>query len=85
MSIIDYIVAQNYRYVGSRKIKLKDYKKDGTNTIYDIRIVYSRNKPTRYIHILPLEYIITKVFFLGTYARYTTPISYYRKRDVNDS
>lgn len=87
MSIVDYIAAQNYLHIGCRKIKFKDFERDKINAGCNLRIIYLRNSPTRYIRALSLEYMITKVNvcpFKERVRYIRMPIRFYKKRDVNN-
>ena len=85
MSIIKASQNTDILNITYRKIKFKDLKKDKIDAGCNIKIKYIRNMPTRYICLPSLRYWITKVCFFRAYPRHATPISYYRKRDVNDS
>lgn len=84
MSIIEARQNTDNLNIMHRKIKLKDLKKYKIDAGCNIKIKYSRNMPTRYNYLLSLRYWNANVCFFRAYARHTTPISYYRKRDVND-
>jgi len=85
-------IATNNQFTGCRKIKFVDFRKArmdegceySNNSIS--RMIYSKNKPTRYIRALDLKYnIIGDAYSLRAYdVRSIVPISYYKKRVVDD-
>lgn len=82
---LKYTIVNINQFNGYRKIKFKDLKREKINAGCNLKIICLRNGLTRYIRALSLEYMITKVCLFRACARYIAPISYYRKRDVNDS